>query len=94
MERCALFVGNDSGPKHAALAAGLPSVALFDRHLPNRWTPPRDPRHRFVATHASRRRFPTDGPCTDATTLAEITVDDVWSVIESLIHDGRATPLL
>jgi lipopolysaccharide heptosyltransferase II len=29
LQRCALFVGNDSGPMHLAVAAGCPVVAIF-----------------------------------------------------------------
>jgi len=29
MHRCILFVGNDSGPKHVAIAMSLPSIAIF-----------------------------------------------------------------
>jgi ADP-heptose:LPS heptosyltransferase len=89
LERCAVYVGNDSAPKHAALAAGIPTVGLFDRHAPERWTPPGDPRHRFVATRPSRRALPTHGPCTNAPTLADIAVDEVWQAIQSLIGEGH-----
>ena len=29
LERCALYVGNDSGPAHLAAAAGIPTVSLY-----------------------------------------------------------------
>jgi heptosyltransferase III len=35
--RCALFVGNDSGPMHLAAATGCPVLALFAN--PSRWEP-------------------------------------------------------
>ncbi len=39
-----LFVGNDNGPRHIALALGLPTVGYFSEVNPIFWTPP-DPRH-------------------------------------------------
>ena len=35
-----LFVGNDNGPRHIALALGVPTVAWFGGHNPTNWTPP------------------------------------------------------
>jgi ADP-heptose:LPS heptosyltransferase len=35
-----LFVGNDNGPRHIALALNVPTVAWFGRHNPTNWTPP------------------------------------------------------
>jgi ADP-heptose:LPS heptosyltransferase len=40
-----LFLGNDSGPRHMAIALGVPTVAFFGPHDPAQWTPPRTDRH-------------------------------------------------
>lgn len=45
MERCALYLGNDSGLRHMAVAVGLPTIGIFGRINPVDWTPPGDPRH-------------------------------------------------
>jgi heptosyltransferase-3 len=39
LERCALFVGHDSGVSHIAAAAGAPSVLLFGPTDPEVWAP-------------------------------------------------------
>jgi heptosyltransferase-2 len=39
LERCRLFVGNDSGPMHVAAALGVPTVAIFGPGSPARTAP-------------------------------------------------------
>jgi heptosyltransferase-3 len=42
LEKCAIFVGHDSGPMHLASAVGTPCVAIFSaRNLPGQWFPAR-----------------------------------------------------
>lgn len=43
LQRCALWVGNDSGPKHVAVALGIPTVTLFGPTHPKTWHPPDGP---------------------------------------------------
>ncbi len=54
LERCALFVGNDSGITHLATAVGLPTVALYGPASLPIWTP------RPWAAPARVVRFGTD----------------------------------
>lgn len=39
LRRCALFIGNDSGPMHMAAAVGIPSVGLFGYGWPELYRP-------------------------------------------------------
>jgi len=40
LSRCALFLGNDTGTMHMAVAAGIPCVAVFAAvDMPGRWEP-------------------------------------------------------
>jgi heptosyltransferase-2 len=39
LERCALFLGNDSGITHLAVAVGTPTVAMFGSASPAIWEP-------------------------------------------------------
>lgn len=40
MERCAAFVGNDSGPAHLAAATGIPTLVIFSgTNVVERWKP-------------------------------------------------------
>ncbi len=43
LQRCSLLVGNDSGPKHVAVALGVPSVTIFGPTHPRTWNPPDGP---------------------------------------------------
>jgi heptosyltransferase-3 len=85
LARCALFVGNDGGPKHLAALAGIPTVAVFGRVHPEAWTRPDDPLQRWVATASHTRRVPTVGPCEVELELADISVDSVWREVEVLL---------
>ena len=88
LARCALFAGNDGGPKHLAALSGVPSVTVYCHVHPESWTRPDDPRQRWVATASASRALPTQGPCEAVDTLAEIEVDTVWSRVEALARDG------
>jgi heptosyltransferase-3 len=40
LQKCALFLGNDTGTMHMAVAAGIPCVAIFSsRDYPGNWYP-------------------------------------------------------
>lgn len=64
LQRCALYVGNDSGITHAAAAAGVPTLALFGYGWPENYRPwgkntayvttPETP-GQLMASHASTR---------------------------------------
>jgi ADP-heptose:LPS heptosyltransferase len=43
LRRCRLLVGNDSGPKHVAVALGVPTVTIFGPTHPRTWHPPDGP---------------------------------------------------
>jgi ADP-heptose:LPS heptosyltransferase len=49
LERCALLVGNDSGPKHVAAALGVPTVTIYGPTHPATWHPPEGPHIALVA---------------------------------------------
>ena len=39
MERCSLYVGNDSGPMHLAAALGVPTIGIYGPSSPGRTSP-------------------------------------------------------
>ena len=46
---CALFIGNDSGPRHVAEASGIPTFTIFSPPISKyAWIPHRGSRHRGV----------------------------------------------
>jgi len=72
--RCALFVGNDSGPTHLAAAAGAPVVAVFG---------PTDP---AVYAPYSARAITLRGPYGIST--AEVGVDEAVDAADRLLSMG------
>jgi ADP-heptose:LPS heptosyltransferase len=66
LERCALLVSNDSGPKHVAVALGVPTVTIFGPTHPGAWQPPSGPHTVVEATgldclHCNHTRCPLPG---------------------------------
>ncbi len=43
-----LFLGNDTGPRHIAVALGLATIGWFDTPNPSNWTPPDAERHPVI----------------------------------------------
>jgi len=52
--KCSLFIGNDTGPRHMAVAVGVPTLGLFGPTPPSCWTPPDNPM--FVSLRADPTR--------------------------------------
>jgi ADP-heptose:LPS heptosyltransferase len=50
-QRCAVWVGNDGGPKHIATAAGTPTVTVYRRNLGGVWSDPADPDQVAINSH-------------------------------------------
>jgi heptosyltransferase III len=90
MERCSLFVGNDTGTMHLAAMAGLPCVGLFSaRDYPGLWEP-------YGEGHTILRKEISCAGCMleicaekANACLKLITVDEVMSATTELL---RATP--
>jgi lipopolysaccharide heptosyltransferase II len=90
LERCDLFIGNDSSPMHLAAAVHIPVIAIFGPTSPQEYGPYPldDPKHIAIWRH------PTGQPCfflgkmqscTNCTCMQSVTVDDVWSAVQRLI---------
>lgn len=66
LARCALLVGNDSGPKHLAAAIGTPTVTVYGPTHPTTWHPPAGPHRALLANgleclHCDANRCPLPG---------------------------------
>lgn len=48
LEHVDLHIGNDNGPMHFAIAAGIPTIAIFGRPKAENWTPPGSQRNLAV----------------------------------------------
>ena len=96
VERCGLYVGNDSGPMHLAAGLGVPTVGIYGSSSPNITAPrsgpdaPHVPVSAFLSCSPCRERFfeecpsppTTDGrpPCLD-----QVTVDMVAQQVDRLL---------
>jgi ADP-heptose:LPS heptosyltransferase len=74
-----LYLGNDNGPRHVAIALGVPTLAWFGpRQNPAAWTPAEAPQHRVLADAswhpglAERRQVVPDDPPAAAAAAAEL----------------------
>ncbi len=57
LKHATVYLGNDSGPKHIAVAVGTPTVTLFGPEHPLEWHPyPRDRHPYFFIEHLPCRR--------------------------------------
>ncbi|MBV9691224.1 MAG: lipopolysaccharide heptosyltransferase II [Ktedonobacteraceae bacterium] len=90
LAQCALFIGNDSGPMHLAVAVNIPVIAIFGPTSPREYGPYplNDPQHIALWHH------PTGQPCfflgkmrscTHCTCMQTVTVDEVWHAAQRLI---------
>jgi ADP-heptose:LPS heptosyltransferase len=93
LERCHLYVGNDNGPRHFAIAVGTPTVAVFGRPFPENWTPPGDPLHIAVAHDPGCKAHCTYPRCTHLNCINAVPYraveQAVESLLERLLRDGR-----
>ncbi len=88
IERCGLFVGNDSGPLHLATAVGTPVVGLYGPTSPA-IDGPLGPATRAVVYHALDcspcfvgGRFRPTRPQADC--MLGITLEEVWEAVQRL----------
>jgi asparagine synthase (glutamine-hydrolysing) len=90
IERCGMYVGNDTGVMHLAAAVGVPCVAIFAaQDWPGRW-------HPYGTCHVVLRRHPPCEGCKlvqcvehSMRCLMEISVDTVLDACRTLIEGGQ-----
>jgi lipopolysaccharide heptosyltransferase II len=101
LERCRLFIGNDSGPMHVAAALDVPTVGLFGPGSPRR-TAPRAPSGRVVSVMRDYPCAPcrqdffrecSPAPSEKPFCLEEISVEEVEEAALGLLRGGRPTGL-
>ncbi len=102
LARCSLFVGNDSGVMHLAVAAGIPVVGVFGPSNDRAWGP--------YPLHASRHavvrarlacspcihvghRFGTPQGCPARTCLDLVTSQQILGAAERVLYDRPVSPL-
>lgn len=94
IRRCRLFVANDTGPMHIALAVGTRLVAIFGPTAPGRSGPFGDPERYRVIQHA----VPCRRPCyvkecpRRHECMNGIAMEEVLQACRGLLHPGRREP--
>lgn len=84
IERCGIFICNDSGPMHIAVACKVPTVAIFGPGGFARWSPPTPPHIAIRNTNISCSPC-SQISCDDNICLKSITVDQVWEAVTKLL---------
>lgn len=83
IEKCSLFICNDSGPMHIASALNVPTVAIFGSTDHVRWQPYNDKavivRRNMECWPCSAHKCKRDFECTKL-----LSVEDVWEAIKGI----------
>tara|TARA_B100000315_G_C14572339_1_gene586233 strand:- start:1594 stop:2655 length:1062 start_codon:yes stop_codon:yes gene_type:complete len=95
MKRCVLFIGNDNGAMHIAVAVGCPVVALFGPTDPKIWGPWGTGHRVFFKNVDCRACFTPGCRLGSQSCMSQISVDEVLDAINSLLMiknpNGRVT---
>lgn len=90
LARCALMVTCDGGPKHVAVAAGIPTVTLYDSLKAIAWNPPHSPRQRVVTTAipglSAKMAAGIVGTITPHAKIWDIPLEPVWHEVEQALQ--------
>lgn len=89
LERAAIFIGNDSGPAHLAIAVGTPSVTIFTSVDPAEWGPLDRTCHRVIVREVGCNPCGYDTCPIDHRCATAIRPGDVLAAIADLLE---ATP--
>ena len=91
LERCSLFISNDSGPVHIAAALGIPVVSIFGRKQkglsPKRWGP-LGQKSKFIHKDAGCAVCLAHNCVKEFACLRSISADDVVAAAEELLKQG------
>ncbi len=87
LERCHLFVGNDGGPRHFAIAVGTPTVAVFGRPFPEHWTPPGMTEHRTASYDPGCKSHCTYPWCSHLNCINQVPYEPVQAHAEALLAE-------
>jgi len=85
----ALFVSNDSGLKHIAVAVGTPTVTVFGPTNPVTWNPD-SPRHRAVSADVDCLRCDKN-TCGSMDCMAKLPAERVYAVVEEVLRWVRSS---
>jgi heptosyltransferase-2 len=94
LSRCSLLVGNDSGPKHVAVALGVPTVTVYGPTNPATWHPPDGPHAALFAEgldclFCNANRCPLPGE-RHMRCMRDLPVERVVRAARALLESGGA----
>lgn len=94
LERCVLFIGNDSSPMHLAAAVGIPVIAIFGPTSPQEYGPYPldDPQHIALWRNPTGKPCFFLGkmqPCANCSCMSSVTVNEVWDAVQRLIPTAQ-----
>lgn len=92
LARCAVLVSNDSGPKHVAVALGVPTVTIFGPTHPGTWHPPAGPHRALFADgldclHCNENVCPLPGD-RRMRCMSDVGAARVADAARALLHEG------
>jgi len=87
-EQVDLHLGNDNGPMHLAIAAEVPTFAIFGRGRLSNWTPPGQTRHLAIEYNPGCKSGCTWPHC-QLECLKGLTVDMAWQALAPLLQQLR-----
>jgi heptosyltransferase-3 len=82
---CALYVGPDSGPKHVAVACGIPTVTIFGPGNPDNWNDKENPKNVVLSAGCSFRPKCDELECARLGHIATITPREVLGAALKLV---------
>lgn len=86
IERCRLFLSNDTGPMHVSVAVGTPGVFLFGPGHLRRYAPFKDPQKHIVISVPTPCAPCEKHTCGDQSCMRSISVDSVVAAMRAQIE--------
>lgn len=87
-----LFLGNDSGPLHIALALKVPSIAVFGSTSPEQVIGPQERcvviRKNLACSPCYVHQYDYTPACKDFQCLNKISVDEVFNAVKKVLSDN------
>ncbi len=84
LEKVDMHIGNDNGPMHFAIAAGVPTVAIFGKPMMKNWMPPKSMKHQAVEYDPGCKNNCFYPKC-QLECLKKVTIEKVIEKIEYLV---------